>query len=116
MNEITIGIIAGLIATFIVVILRSLQVNVIEPWYENRIYQDAKIEGNWNGSYDANEFGEELITIKRTGHKISGSITTINGSDKGKKYIFTGSFNNLILTAAYSAKDASRNILINASQ
>ena len=105
MDQITIGIVAGLITTFIVVVLRQIWIGIIQPWYENRVYQDAEIEGKWHGSYKDTEDGEELITIKRTGHKITGTITTINGADKGKKYIFTGSFNNLILTAAYSAKD-----------
>jgi hypothetical protein len=107
MEQIGIGIIAGLLTTLLVVVVRQLWVTVIEPWYENRVYKDVRIEGVWHGKYGEGEFGEEVVRISRVGHNVTGSITVTNGPDKGQSYVFSGTFSNLILTAAYTAKDTS---------
>ena len=105
MEQIAIGIVAGLITTLCVVVLRNIWVKIIVPWYEERVYKDVRIEGKWSGKYEGKEYGEEIVNIERAGHSIKGEVTILNGHDKGKVYTFEGSFNNLILTAKYSAKN-----------
>lgn len=67
MGAIAIGIISGLLATFIVVVIQKLWVSAIEPWYEERIYKDAHIEGVWEGIYPELDL-KEIITLKRNSH------------------------------------------------
>lgn len=99
---VTAGIIAGLVTSFIVITWQQLWINVIQPWYEERIYKDTKIEGRWEISYP-HHGGREFADLKRTGHHVTGVITAIDGPDKGKAYEFDGTFKNLILTGSYSA-------------
>jgi hypothetical protein len=44
-NSLLIGTLGGLVATFLTVVLRRYWINIIIPWYEERVYKDAKIEG-----------------------------------------------------------------------
>tara|TARA_R110002110_G_scaffold95455_1_gene246500 strand:- start:52336 stop:52788 length:453 start_codon:yes stop_codon:yes gene_type:complete len=104
MESIVIGIIAGLTTTFIVVVLQKLWTSAIEPWYEERVYKDAKIEGVWEGTYEEIDL-KEIVTLKRKAHSISGTIAIIEGPNQGQTFELTGTFKNLILTATYSAED-----------
>jgi hypothetical protein len=106
MEALGVGIVSGLVVTLIVVVFRGLWIAVIQPWYEERIYRDAKIEGQWKSTY-ANSDDEELIELKRKGHRVSGVITVTQGTDHGKAYNLDGTFKNLILTASYSAMSQS---------
>ena len=103
-NSLTIGIIAGLITTLLIVILKSMFDKILIPWYEQRVYKDIKISGKWDAKYEAN-YGREIITINQTAHYISGTIITTTGEDKGNIYSFEGIFKNLILTASYSSNN-----------
>jgi len=96
------GIIAGLLTTLIVVVFHCLWIRAIQPWYEERIYKDARIEGCWKITYPNIE-GEEIAKIERQGHRITGNVTVISGPDQGKMYVFSGTFKNLILTGEYSS-------------
>jgi len=104
MAEIGIGIIAGLLTTILVVLVQKIWVSAVEPWYEERVYKDAKIEGEWEVTYPAIKLSE-LATLKRKGHKISGVVAVIEGPDRGKTYEVEGLFKNLLLTLSYSAMD-----------
>jgi len=104
MEPIAIGIISGLLTTFIVVVIQKLWSGAIEPWYEERIYRDAKIEGTWEGLYPEIDL-KEVVTLKRTAHKVEGVVAIVEGPDQGKTYEISGTFKNLILTASYSAVD-----------
>lgn len=102
MEPIAIGIISGLLTTFIVVVLQKLWVSAIEPWYEERIYKDAYIEGVWEGVYPELKL-KEIITLKRKSHCVEGVIAIVEGPDQGKTYEISGTFKNLILTASYNS-------------
>jgi hypothetical protein len=103
-EEIVIGIIAGLITTFLVVTVQKLWVGAIEPWYEELIYKDAKIEGEWVVTYPELQL-KELVTLKRAAHRVSGVVAIVEGPDQGKTYVVEGQFKNLLLTASYGAID-----------
>jgi len=48
-SNILLGIIAGVTATGITLFIRSFWRKAMIPWYEERVYKDAKIEGSWDG-------------------------------------------------------------------
>jgi len=100
MNEIGIGIVSGLITTFLIVVLREVWLKIIEPWYEERVYKDARIEGRWRTKYGSID-NKEIVELQRTGHSISGKITVVGGADQGMVYDISGTFNNLLLTGSY---------------
>ena len=103
MSSIIIGIISGLVTTFLVVILKFIWDKAINPWYEQRVYKDIDISGQWIGKYKNDCYGKELLNITQNAHHIKGNIITIDGEDKGNVYNFHGIFKNLILTLSYSS-------------
>ncbi len=105
-SNLLIGIIGGVIASMIVVIIRSFWLRIFIPWFEERVYKDAKIEGTWHAIFtETEDLREEIVTLERIGHKISGSISCISGYDKGKNYNIKGTFKNLLLTLSYNSSD-----------
>ena len=109
--DLSVGVIGGLVATFLALAITKLWKSIIEPWYEERVYKDAHIEGRWYSveSYSGpvNESEEFVWEIQRIGHKVLGSAVCIQGRESGKSFQIEGLFRNLILTAAYSSTDTS---------
>ncbi|MEM9556493.1 MAG: hypothetical protein AAGC60_19705 [Acidobacteriota bacterium] len=97
------GVISGLIATFLVFVLRAIWIRIIEPWYEEKVYQDARIEGTWLSEirFPAGEVNKHRMTINQVGHKISGRTICYEGYSEGQSYLLSGTFHNLILTITY---------------
>jgi len=107
-SEFITGITSGIVTTIFVFTFRSVWHSSIIPWFEERIYKDIKIEGDWFSFYpEASDERSEKVEIARRGHAITGSMTCINGPDRGEKYILTGSFRNMILPLIYES--ANRN-------
>lgn len=110
MNELwmalTAGIVSGVLVTIIVVVFNQIWLKIIQPWYEDRVFKDARIEGQWKAkvTFDTEET-EELWEIRRQGHSISGTITAVKGADQGRTYDVEGTFSNLILTVSYRSTD-----------
>ena len=80
------------------------------PWFEERVYKDARIEGEWFSLYPLGE-RQEVITLKRHGHSVTGTITCTKsrtGRDEGQQYDVQGSFRNMILPLTYEAHDRSK--------
>jgi hypothetical protein len=104
----TIGITSGLVVTLFVVVFRNLWIAVITPWIEDRVYKDAKIEGKWFGLFpNQANLRQEVISLKRHGHEVSGKLICTEGGDEGEEYILKGSFRNLILTLTYESTNES---------
>jgi len=100
------GLVGGLLATLLVVALKNFWVKVVEPWYEEKVYQDAHIEGRWKSQYTLDgSVREGTIELKRKAHAVSGTITLLTGPNKGKSFQFQGAFRNLIMTASYASTD-----------
>ena len=108
MNELSIGVVAGLVASLIVFAFQVGYVKVLRPWIEEMLYRDVEIEGSWLLGYPENEDFTEAVELKRRGHRVTGVVTVTGGADKGRVYILEGSFKNLILTVSFSGQDASR--------
>jgi hypothetical protein len=98
------GVIGGLIATFICVVIRLLWVRVIEPWHEERVYKDTHVEGRWRSTCTLEQEVRECVwELKRNGHSVRGSIVELSGTHRGVTYAFRGELRNLILTGGYSS-------------
>lgn len=106
MDELTIGVVSGLVTTVLVFFLHKIYLHVIQPWIENRVYKDARIEGRWCITYpELKEQVEEQATLNRVAHRITGQITCSKGPDSGKVYNVEGTFRNLLLTLTYTSAD-----------
>lgn len=103
------GLVSGLIATLFVVVFRSFWNSVITPWFEERVYKDIKIEGKWFALYPDSMHGrQEVITLERRGHAITGLIVCTHGPDTGEQYFVSGSFRNMILPMTYESSDKTK--------
>lgn len=113
LSNLSIGVIAGLVATLLAVVFARIWASVIDPWIEERLYRDARIEGRWRstGTFvfpQPGEVVEEFIwTLTRTGHTVKGTIVCLSGPDQGRTYLFEGLFRNLLLTGTYSSQSPS---------
>ena len=104
------GLIGGLVATFLTLVIRKMWLSIIMPWYEERVYHDAHFEGRWEGSESFSDTDPPLVDrftmeIRRQGHRVEATTTCLEGPDRGKVYEFSGSFKNLILTLSWMPRD-----------
>jgi hypothetical protein len=103
------GITSGLFVTLSVVAFRALWISRIVPWFEERVYKDAKIEGEWFSLYPTwMDKRQEIIVLKRHGHAVTGTVTCTKGYDEGVQYEVQGSFRNMILPLTYEVHDRRR--------
>jgi hypothetical protein len=71
---------------------------ILVPWFEERVYKDAQIEGKWFSLYPTTEeHRQETISLTRHGHAVTGTMICTAGFDEGEQYQLSGSFRNLIL-------------------
>src|ERR1700759_165257 len=66
------GVVSGVIVSLIVFACRVQWLKVLQPWYENRLYKGAKIEGLWGTTINfpdnvANTF---RIELQRVGYSV----------------------------------------------
>jgi len=104
------GIVGGLIATFLTLVIHRIWLTIIRPWYEERVYHDARFEGTWDATEvfsdtTPQQTGKFTIELRRQGHTVSATSTCIDGPDKGTVYKMEGTFNNLILTLTWTPMD-----------
>jgi hypothetical protein len=110
MENLILGLVSGVIVAILVVAFRPFWYQVLIPWFEERVYKDAKIEGAWFSLYPTTEGNrQETITLKRQAHQVSGTIIcTVGGLDEGERYHVSGSFRNMILALIYESEDRSK--------
>ncbi|EHK5111959.1 hypothetical protein I2702_004778 [Vibrio parahaemolyticus] len=100
------GLVSGLIVSFLVLVVGKFWRAVIEPWFEEKVYKDLRIEGKWYSLYvDAADYRQEVVNIKRKGHSIEGIMMCKTGVDEGEEYTISGSFRNMLLPLTYEARD-----------
>lgn len=108
-SNIIAGLISGLTVTFIVLVLNKIWSNIVEPWFEERVYKDLHVEGKWFSLYvNSVHFRQEAINLKRAGHKVTGNMMCKCGPDDGEEYTLDGSFRNLLLPMTYESKDKAK--------
>ena len=109
MNEIAIGIVSGLLATFLWWFGSKIFSLMILPWYRSQRYEGIVIAGEWLGRYRGYADPHECaIVLEQTATDIKGTITELVGADKGKIYSIEGRFKDLILTVSYAETNQSR--------
>ena len=107
LEQMSIGVISGLVSAglfgAILFLIRTVWKGYIEPWWENKLYSDARIDGQWMSSLHAEstEPDKELITIRQTGHNVEGDIQCVSGPDEGRAYKFIGCIKNQIFSGYY---------------
>lgn len=103
------GLVSGIIVVLLVLVFRTFWYRVIVPWFEERVYKDAKIEGQWFSLYPTTtDHRQEVITLNRHGHTVSGTMVCTSGDDAGEQYQISGSFRNLILPLVYESESTSK--------
>ncbi len=101
------GVTGALIATFLIFVGNKYWKEIIIPWYEDRLYKDVRIAGNWKTlGYEAGVEFNEIAKIQQKAHRIWGEIIYKTEEDVNE-YEFEGEFKNLILTARYCVKEES---------
>jgi hypothetical protein len=71
-----VGVVSGLFSTILVFLGAKYWNSVVIPWYEERVYKDIRIAGEWRtrGKESGEEFSETAI-IKQNAHRVWGEIT-----------------------------------------
>lgn len=102
------GVVSGVIASLIVFAFRVYWLKILQPWYENRLYQGAVIEGDWTTTIDFPDGNTNThrITLRRVGYAVSGVANCVSGYSEGQTYEFTGTFKNLLLTGTYQVTNS----------
>ena len=103
----TVGIIASLLSVLLSLLFREIWIKILIPWYEERLYKGAEIEGVWHSitEYEDGGKNEVVYKLQRKGHRIWGEFSSISGIDKGKKWSFHGQFKDLVLNIIYESDD-----------
>jgi hypothetical protein len=100
------GLISGVTVAFLILLIRGFWNAVIVPWFEERVYKDVKIEGKWFGLYPTTtDLRQDVITLHRHGHAVTGKMICTKGGDEGEEYCITGSFRNMLLPLTYETTD-----------
>ncbi len=104
------GVVSGVVVAFLVFVLRTIWIRIVLPWYEEMLYRGAKIEGIWLAEvpFPSGEVNKHRMTLKRTGHRVSGRTVCTKGRSEGQSYDLKGTFNNTILTMTYQIDDPRR--------
>ena len=102
--SLVIGVVSGIITTVLIFIGMKYWNSVIVPWYEDRVYKDIKISGEWKTTGEEHgEVFQEVAKVKQNAHRVWGNIIYKTESEF-TEYEFEGEFRNLILTARYWVK------------
>ena len=98
------GVVSGFVATFLTFVAARYWTKVIVPWYEERVYKDIKIAGEWDtqGEEHGDTF-HEIAKVSQQAHRVWGDIIYQSPSEI-INYEFEGEFRNLILTGRYWVK------------
>ena len=106
MESFGVGVVSGIVTSMILLLFQRIYLKIIRPWYDERVYKDTEIEGRWKIVYpEIQEQTEETVTLQRSAHQISGTVTVVKGADAGKTYSLVGEFKNSLLTVSYCATD-----------
>ena len=108
-KNVLVSVISGISVSFLLLIIKRLWTNTLFPWFENLVYRDLKIEGQWYGLYtDLDTIRKDIIKIDRKGHAIEGTLRCISEPEQGEEYLVKGTFKNLILSLTYETSDKSK--------
>lgn len=102
------GVVSGIIAAGICLLIQRFWKSNVIPWFEDRIYSELSLTGRWRASWKIDEpysAGLDEITLEQSGHRVSGTIECVRGYDRTAIYKFDGTLKNNVLIATYSDQD-----------
>jgi hypothetical protein len=100
----------GLLTGLFVMWLLDLTRKAVMPWYQDKLYQDAKIEGVWLSeiTFPEGEKNKHRMQLDRVGYTVTGRTTCYEGYSEGNTYDLNGTVRNLIFTCTYRINDPRR--------
>lgn len=103
------GVVSGLITSFIIFLALGYKRNVIDKYFENLLYKDVCIEGNWNveGTFYDGKTAKRKLKMERVGNRIEGVLSSTQGHDEGDIWDINGEVRNTIITATYASQNKS---------
>lgn len=105
-ETILVGIISGLVASFLSWIIFRFSSDTIVPWYQTRLYRGILVDGTWIGSRNdaGTDFGFSL-QLHQSGHNLDGAFTAKNKKATGeateKTFKVKGEITNNYLLLCY---------------
>lgn len=116
-ESIIIGVVSGILTSFVVWLVVIAFKKAILPWYQSITYRGVRIHGSWVGFYEGKEKPSSeddpdySIILKQRGHDIEGILTRNRGSGgrrDTKNFIFNGLFRDGNLVLSYKPEDETR--------
>jgi hypothetical protein len=114
-GSIVLGVVSGIITSFILWTVISIFRKILLPWYQGVIYQGLSIEGTWIGFYEDSKFNESdpdfSIDIRQKGANVRGVINrhkVAGGGREIKAFNFSGIFREANLVITYQPVDGTR--------
>lgn len=108
--SLVVGVVSGVVAALLVFTFRSLWERIVMPWYEERLYKGARIEGCWLSevTFPEGEKNKHRMQLHRVGYTVTGTTTCYEGYSEGNSYDLQGTFKNLTLSCTYQINDPRR--------
>jgi hypothetical protein len=106
-ESILVGVISGVVASFLSWVIYRFSTDTIVPWYQTRLYRGILVNGTWIGSRNDNGkvFGFSL-QLHQSGHNLDGFFTAKNkkpsGEETEKTFKVKGEITNNYLLLCYS--------------
>ena len=109
-HEISIGVISGLLATFLGWLFYRFSSDTVVPWYQRHLYRGILIDGSWKGERnDGGTLYGFRITLIQNGHEIKGIFAAENkkadGSTTSKTFELEGEIADDCVLLRYKPSD-----------
>lgn len=103
LEDITLGVVGGITTSVMLFVFGVLWNQRIVPWFEERIYKGARIEGDWCGEIEYDDGNREKFgfAILRQSYRVFGTMKNLEDL---REYTIQGEFKNNLLTLVYSSK------------
>jgi hypothetical protein len=108
------GLISGVLAAGICLVIARFWRASVVPWVEERVYDEFNLAGRWSANWRVDApltnppaAGKDEWDIMQSAHRIHGTIRSVEGYDRTSVYAFEGSFKNNVLTLTYNDVDKS---------
>ena len=97
-ESIIIGVVSGLLSSFLLFLLGKFIRTVLIPWYQNLIYNGTNIEGNWVSTavFPTGTQQDSTVIIKQNATKITATVTAIKSKNGQNIQIKTFALNGFI--------------------
>lgn len=109
-GQLVIGLVSGLLSSFVAWVFYRLANDSVIPWYQRRFYRGLIVQGAWQG--ERNDNGDIYgfnFQLTQSGHKLTGMFnannTRADGTKTNKNYLLSGEIANNTLILTYVPSD-----------